>query len=187
MLDQLTLEDPAQLKALADARRLAILRLLVDAPMTSAQLAEALEETIPRLQYHIHELQKAELIEVVESLIRGNLLQKVYRARARYYTLAHGLLSGEAGTEHVRSTSLALLERAGEDLRRLLDAPPEGFDPASDLLHTQRILSVRPEDRPRLQERLRALLAEFSADGAPEDRYLLTLFGWPAPQPPKTP
>ncbi len=184
MLPQLVLDDPAQLKALADPRRMAILRLLIDAPLTSAQLAEALEETVPRLQYHVNELHRAELIEVVDQLLRGNLVQRVYRARARYYTLASSLLQGEAGREHLQQSASALLERARDDLHRLFQRPPAGFDPASDLLHTQRILYVAPEDRPRLHQRLRDLLAEFSQGDDPQHRYQLTLLGWPTPRDP---
>jgi DNA-binding transcriptional ArsR family regulator len=65
MRDELLIETPEQLRALAHPLRQRILQLLTDAPSTNQQLALALGVSPPRLHFHVRELLAAGLIELV--------------------------------------------------------------------------------------------------------------------------
>jgi putative molybdopterin biosynthesis protein len=71
-----------QIKLLADARRLAILRKLMARPATLTQLGEALGETPAWVRHHVKQLELAGLVELVETHITAGVVEKFYQARA---------------------------------------------------------------------------------------------------------
>jgi putative molybdopterin biosynthesis protein len=71
-----------QIKLLADARRLDILRLLMDSPATLSQLARTLKQSPAWIRHHILTLQSAGLIEIAEVRRTGKVTEKFYRAKA---------------------------------------------------------------------------------------------------------
>lgn len=86
------LEDFAQLRLLADPRRLRILRLLMDGPATLTQLAKALRHSPAWVRHHILALEAAGLVEMAGTrTTRGHVL-KFYRARAEAFLLQKMIL-----------------------------------------------------------------------------------------------
>lgn len=68
------------MKIFSDPRRLHILHMASDEPVSVKQLADELQEQPSRLYYHVKKLEEAELLEVVETKIIGNLVEKYYQA-----------------------------------------------------------------------------------------------------------
>ncbi|MGM9925691.1 MAG: helix-turn-helix domain-containing protein [Bacillus sp. (in: firmicutes)] len=68
------------MKLLSDARRVRILHLASDEPITVKQMAEKLNEQPSRLYYHVKKLEDAELLQVTEIKTLGNLVEKYYQA-----------------------------------------------------------------------------------------------------------
>ena len=71
-----------QIKLLADARRLAILRKLMAGPATLTQLGESLGETPAWVRHHVKQLELAGLVELVETRSTAGVVEKFYRAHA---------------------------------------------------------------------------------------------------------
>jgi putative molybdopterin biosynthesis protein len=71
-----------RIKLLADARRMEILRLLMEAPATLTHLARALKQSPAWVRHHILALQAAELIEIGEIRKTGKVHEKFYRAKS---------------------------------------------------------------------------------------------------------
>jgi putative molybdopterin biosynthesis protein len=71
-----------QIKLLADARRMDILRLLMAEPATLTQLASILEKSPAWVRHHILALESADLIELAEVRITGKVTEKFYCAKA---------------------------------------------------------------------------------------------------------
>jgi DNA-binding transcriptional ArsR family regulator len=65
--------------ALADPTRLAVTRLLLDAPRSSGEIAEALSTTRPAMSRHLRVLRRAGLVE--ERADPGDARVRVYRLR----------------------------------------------------------------------------------------------------------
>jgi leucyl aminopeptidase (aminopeptidase T)/DNA-binding transcriptional ArsR family regulator len=85
------LAEDAQVRALSHPERARILNYLVEREATAAQVADALGSTRGGTHYHIRELHKARLVEIVSREERGAGLEKYYRATARNFCLAHGI------------------------------------------------------------------------------------------------
>lgn len=77
------LETIEQMRALAEELRLRIIEALGRQAMTSKQVALLLGEAPAKVHYHLHELEKVGLVNLVDIREKGNMLEKYYRAVAR--------------------------------------------------------------------------------------------------------
>ncbi|AWV88209.1 ArsR/SmtB family transcription factor [Bradymonas sediminis] len=183
MQDTFKIETPEQLKAMSDSRRLELVKQLVEQKMTVAQLAEAVGEDKSKLYYHLKELETHGLIEVVETRQKGNLLEKLYGASARHYTVDRSLFRHEHGMEMVSASVNSLLDSAAAEVNRLAVA---GVDPAevdAKLLQFHHLVRISPSRREEFGERIRALLEEFRVEELddPQDLYTWTMVLCPRP------
>src|SRR3954463_2765977 len=80
-----TISDLAALRAISDPLRTRILRELRDVPRSTAQVAARLGEGTTKLHYHMNELERNGLVELVETRQKGNLIEKYYRAVAGFF------------------------------------------------------------------------------------------------------
>ncbi len=87
-----TLQAFSQIKLLADARRMKILRLLMVSPATLTHLARTLKQSPARVRHHILALQAAGLIEMAEVRKTGKMTEKYYRAKAGAFLLQQMVL-----------------------------------------------------------------------------------------------
>lgn len=76
------LTEPVQFKAIADPFRIQILELLTRQPLTTKQVADILDEVPARVHYHIKVLERAGIVQLVETREKGGVLEKYYRAVA---------------------------------------------------------------------------------------------------------
>lgn len=164
MLQEYVLQDADQVSALAHPLRLRVLNLLYDQPHTNQQLAEQLGESPARLHFHVRELARTGLIELVEERPKGGVLEKYYLATARRFRLAP-TLSGEARAQGMDEVTW---EVARQDLMRAMDhftgRPPE-------LESGQFHVRLSHEALARVREHLRAIAAEVSqAEEQPVER-----------------
>lgn len=76
-----------QIKLLADPRRMAILRRLMNSPATLTQLGRELGKHPAWIQHHVKVLLSAGLVEVAEVRITAGVMEKFYRAKAGAFLL----------------------------------------------------------------------------------------------------
>src|SRR5579871_3809131 len=98
----------AQMRALADPRRVHIVDRLAHQALTVTQLAAQLGLPAPKVHYHVRELERVGLLRLVETREKGGILEKYYRAVARTITVPQALLrsvspdeSGDAITAYI--------------------------------------------------------------------------------------
>jgi len=98
MKDFIIIKDPKVAKLFADQCRRDILHNLRQREMTACQLARLLEKNVSSISHHLNILEKAGLVKQTKTLIKGNLVEKFYRATAKKfiisYTLSEGLIPG---------------------------------------------------------------------------------------------
>ena len=176
-----------ELRAVSHPLRIEILKQLIERPMTTSEVAEALGEKPSKLYYHVAELEKFELIQVVETRQKGNLTEKLYRPRADDFVVDPALFQreGPEGAEVLCQSVSALLDAALLDLRRLAR---RGFLAGARLDQVQRThVAVRqsPAKIAELRRRLRDLLEEFNSQHDPEGaaEVALSLVLYPRPTP----
>jgi putative molybdopterin biosynthesis protein len=105
-----------QIKCLADARRLKILRLLMAEPATLTRLGAALGRSPAWVQHHLRALESAGLVEAGERRVTGRVTEQFYRAVAGAFLLREMILPLEGKDVLLVSGShdLALEQLAGE-------------------------------------------------------------------------
>lgn len=120
------LEHFEQLKALSDPLRAKMMMYLIEKPHTGQQLAEKMDMSRAKIHYHLRELEKNDLINIVRKEEKNGILQKFYRSVAWGFIpgdhlLPHKSEVGELG----RRAALLNSERAKA---RILAAPDEAFN-----------------------------------------------------------
>lgn len=81
------LQDPERAALLLDPLRQRLLEQLME-PASAAVLAKRMGLPRQRVNYHLRELEKAGLLEVVEERRKGNCVERIVRASARSYLIS---------------------------------------------------------------------------------------------------
>lgn len=112
--------DTARAAALLDEQRLAILRQL-DAPDSAAGLARKLGLPRQRVNYHLRELERQRLVELVEERRKGNCIERVVRRSGTAYVISPDVLGslGDATATPDRFSSAYQLAVAAHTIREV--------------------------------------------------------------------
>ena len=166
MEDVFIVKELEQLKGMTDPLRVAVLGQAIAAPVTIAQVAEALGENPRKLYYHFTELERLGLIRVAETRRKGNLLEKWYRAVARFYSVDWSLFHrSPEGMAAFADSITAMLHNSALDFRRRAQdgrLTPEQADLVWPLHH---LFRLREDQVQPFRERLMAVLEEFRGGG----------------------
>ncbi|QFF99932.1 transcriptional regulator [Psychrobacillus glaciei] len=136
------LETYEQLKVISDPLRTKMLIHLVEQPHTGQMLAQELNLSRAKVLYHLRELEKYGIIQLVrKEERRGNIL-KFYQAVARGFIPADHLLTYVESKEATRQSYLEVIDRAKT---RVLTAPDESFELHSSNVEEWNNLSLQTE------------------------------------------
>lgn len=130
MQENYEIENLDQLRAIADMRRLRIIELLRERPMTVTQLGDLLGESPAKVHYHVRELEKVGLLCLVETREKGGILEKYYQPIAREISVEKQLLA--VPTDEALAAASRLLNQIKEGFQSALrtalsqkDQPPK--------------------------------------------------------------
>lgn len=117
-------EDLETLKILADPMRNQILEILAPGKLTINQMAKKLGLSPSKLYYHINLLEKYGLIKEVDSIVKANIIEKVYWVSAYECKMDHNLcnFSTPEGQESVMTVMVTPIDSTREDMMRSLEA-----------------------------------------------------------------
>lgn len=119
MKELLVLDDLEQVKALAVPVRVEIILSLDEQPMTTTQIARLLGEKPNRLYYHVTELERVGILEVVETKQKGNLVEKYYLPVAKVFRIDPTLFArGAEGREAYLQTMISHFDSTIVEYRR---------------------------------------------------------------------
>ncbi len=176
--DVLVVEDPKQLRALADAFRARIVMMLRERAASTSELAGVLETPKGTVGHHVKVLEKAGLIRVVRTRKVRALTEKYYGRVARLF-----VLKGDEGIpDELRGgvRAATMLRQAADEL--IAAGDPDQND-SSALIHVR----LKAEDRRRFEKRLNRLVADLQraedVDGT-SHALAYALFRAPTPLPP---
>ncbi len=126
------LRDPATAAALLDPARLRLVQALGDEGDSASGVARRLGMPRQKANYHLRELERLGLIELVEERRKGNCLERIVRARATTYAMDPamlGALSPDPTNEpdrrsaaHMIAVAARTIAELGELLRRAAHA-----------------------------------------------------------------
>ncbi|ALS78747.1 ArsR/SmtB family transcription factor [Planococcus kocurii] len=136
------LETYEQLKVISDPLRTKMLIHLVEQPHTGQMLAQELNLSRAKVLYHLRELEKYGIIQLVRKEERGGNVLKFYQAVARGFIPADHLLTYVESKEATRQSYLEVIDRAKT---RVLTAPDESFELHSSHVEEWNNLSLQTE------------------------------------------
>lgn len=136
------LETYEQLKVISDPLRTKMLIYLVEQPLTGQMLAKELNLSRAKVLYHLRELEKYGIIQLVKKEERGGNVLKYYQAVARGFIPADHLLTYVESKEATRQSHLEVIDRAKT---RVLTAQDESFELQSTDIDEWNNLSLQTE------------------------------------------
>lgn len=160
--------DLETLKILADPLRNQILEILAPEKLTTNQMAEKLGLTPSKLYYHINLLEKYGLIQEVDTIVKANIIEKVYWITAYECKMAQNLcnFSTPEGQESVMTAMVTPIDSTREDILRSLEARATALDQGAEI-HPREVVIFREvremSDRTadKFAERIKEVLEEF--------------------------
>ncbi|MGG1663581.1 ArsR/SmtB family transcription factor [Brevibacillus sp. NRS-1366] len=184
------IESYDQLKVISDPLRTKMLMHLVEKPYTGQQLSQLFELSRAKILYHLRELEKHGIIQLVRKEEKGGNILKYYQAVARGFIPADHLLTYTESQEATRQSYIEVLQRART---RVLTASEEAFA----------LKTSHPEEWPRISlqseikvseeafvsflQKYRALLTELqqtaSSDSSAKQDYYLMITGFQIDEP----
>lgn len=162
------IHDPRRAAALLDPLRLKLLERLSE-PNSASGLARQLRLPRQKVNYHLRELEKAKLVELVEERRKGNCIERVVRATAVTYVIdpaALGKLAADPSRVRDRFSSAYLVAVAARAIHELAalraGAEKAGKKLATMTLETE-VRFASAEARNAFAEELTNALADLTA------------------------
>jgi DNA-binding Lrp family transcriptional regulator len=162
------INDLETLKILADPLRNQILEILAPERLTINQMAEKLGLAPSKLYYHINLLEKNGLIQEVDSIVKANIIEKVYWITAYDCKMADNLcnFSTPEGQESVMTAMVTPIDSTREDILRSLQARSTALEQGAEE-HPRQVVIYRElrlmsdEIADRFAERIKEITREF--------------------------
>jgi DNA-binding transcriptional ArsR family regulator len=187
-----TIQDREVLKILADPLRSQILETVLSEKHTVKQVADKLGLAPSKLYYHFNLLEQQGLIEVVETRLVANMMEKRYQAVYNEIEIDPTILSPatDEGKEAVNTLITSTIDTTRDDLLRSLQARyfqlEQGApaDPRRIILNRM-TANISNERVPEFLDRIQALINAFAdADCSPDDEntkpYAMTVAFYPS-------
>lgn len=125
MKQMMTLQTRDQLKALSDPFKAEMMMRLLEKPYTGQQLSKHFKVSRAHIHYHLKELERNGLVEIVKKEEKNGIIQKFYESVARGFTPSAELLPhiNEVG----ESSRQMLIQMIETTKGQLLAAPAKSF------------------------------------------------------------
>jgi len=159
MLEHYEIENIEQLRTVADIRRLRIIELLAERPMTVTQLGELMGEAPAKMHYHVRELEKAGLLHLVETREKGGILEKYYQPVAREISVEKQLFS--APLDEALATTSKILNQIKEGFQRAFRIALEQKDERPKIALFSSYIYLTDEEQKQLYKQICELLKPY--------------------------
>ncbi|GCE21233.1 helix-turn-helix domain-containing protein [Dictyobacter kobayashii] len=153
-----------QLRAISDQLRVTILHVLRDQAMTTKQLGDRLELAPAKVHYHVRELERVGLVQLVETREKGGILEKYYQPVARNFSVSSEILLSSPPDE-VFSLLSDMLEQSKADFLRSARQSLERKNDLDNVLLRLVQLRATHEEMTALSEQIFALLQPYEDRG----------------------
>jgi DNA-binding transcriptional ArsR family regulator len=178
-------EDLETLKILADPMRNQILEILAPEKLTINQMAKKLGLSPSKLYYHINLLEKYGLIQEVDSIVKANIIEKVYWISAYECKMDHDLcnFSTPEGQESTMTVMVTPIDSTREDMIRSLEARATALNQGAeehprDVVIYRELRKMSDQAADAFSERIKEVLDDFEdyeEDGESEDIHVRAL------------
>lgn len=164
----LMVKDLETLKIIADPLRNQIMEVLAPEKLTVNQIADRLGLAPSKLYYHINLLEKYGLIQEVDSIVKANIIEKIYWITAYDFKMDDNLcnFSTPLGQQSLMTSLLAPIDTTREDILRSLEARATALEKGAEKHPRQVVVyremrSMSDEMADQFAERIKSLLKDF--------------------------
>jgi DNA-binding transcriptional ArsR family regulator len=179
MLDVAVIEDAAAAQSSLDALRAELLAALRE-PGSAASLAARVGAPRQKVNYHLRELERHGLVQLVEERRKGNVMERIVQATAASYVISPAAL-GPAQPDPSRTPDrlsarwlVAVAARLVRDVGALINGAARANQKVATFAMDGEVRFASAKDRADFTERLAstasALIAEYHDANAPEGR-----------------
>ncbi|MGB8347128.1 MAG: helix-turn-helix domain-containing protein [Ktedonobacteraceae bacterium] len=162
MLESYEINTLEQLRAVADTLRIRIIDLLIDHPMTVTQLGNALGLAPAKIHYHVRELEKVGLLELVEKREKGGVLEKYYQPIARDFSVSKDLFMTAPPDDSLAAMG-AYIDQIKDGFQSALRAALERKDEHTPLTLGGWRLYVTSEEHKQIFDKILALAKQYES------------------------
>jgi DNA-binding transcriptional ArsR family regulator len=181
------LEEPEKLRgALVPLRRRLLARLRT--PASASELAREFEVSRQKLNYHLHKLEEAGLVELVGQRRRRGFVERVLKSRADAYVIDPALMSTEAktaraGDRHAADHLVDVSATTVREVARMQSAADRSGKRLLTFTLESEVRLAEPGDLHRFTDALAGALADVIAafDTPGGRRYRVVAAGHPTP------
>lgn len=179
MFEVVVIDDPAAAEVTLDPVRNRILAELAE-PASATALAAKVGQPRQKVNYHLRELERHGLVELVEERRKGNMTERVMRATASSYVISPAVL-GSAAPDPARSPDrlsarwlLALASQLVRDVGALVTGASKAGKPVATFALDGEIRFASAADRAafadELTQAVTALIGKYHDEAAPRGR-----------------
>ncbi|UCE00243.1 MAG: winged helix-turn-helix transcriptional regulator [Chloroflexota bacterium] len=162
------IKDLETLKILADPLRNQILEILAPEKLTVTQIADKLGLVPSKLYYHINLLEKHGLIQEVETVVKANIIEKIYWITAYECRMDENLcnFSTPQGRQSIQTTMVSPIETTREDILRSLEARATALEKGAEehprqVVIFREIRSMTDQQADEFAARIKTVLEDF--------------------------
>jgi DNA-binding transcriptional ArsR family regulator len=180
MLESYEIHTVEQLRAVADVLRIQIIEALIEQPMTVTQVGELLGIAPAKIHYHVRELEKVGLLQLVETREKGGILEKYYQPIARDFSVAYGLFLSASSDDSLAATG-AYIDEVKLGFQRAMRASLERKDEQPFLMLGSGRLYVTKEEHKEIEKKIVDLFKAYETRRGIEGEQLATytVIGYP--------
>ncbi|HON42436.1 MAG TPA: winged helix-turn-helix domain-containing protein [Bacillota bacterium] len=164
-----------ELRALLDRKRVVILRMLAEEPLTVKQLADKMGLVPASVHYHVKVLERSGLVDLVGSKEKSGILEKYYRSIAREFQVDPSLGSAPEAPGLALDALIRDMRSSISHLQQIGDTDP--------LINVQLVnVNLSRDAAARFADRIHELAEEFKAAEEPgaQEAYTLALAVYPS-------
>lgn len=163
ILDEVTIDDEAQLEALGSPMRMRVLSA-ARKPRSVREIAETLDVPVTRLYYHVNLLHEAGFIEVVHTRKSGARLEKLYRITGKSIVVGPALVENAPDPEMTaRALAAVVLEPAVLEAETAIIDRLSG-EPGQRLDLGRSLAVLSPDEALAISEQIEALVRDHLSD-----------------------
>ena len=192
MKDVHYLESPEDVKTFMDRTRIRIFAdIMGNRRLTVKQIATELDQPVTRVHYHVKELERIGVLEVVDTNLKRNLVERLYSRTAGSIMLGPDVrrqlraLPPDSGNDATVSMLLTALDYVQGEITRYLNGV--ALDEACAAAGTDQsecgwmadTLFLDDNDRTNLHQACKDLFAQYHAGGAGKKRHKMLTVNFP--------
>lgn len=143
-----------EIKVFTDPFRMKILFALDEEPLTVKQLADRLGEVPSKVHYHVKELERIGVLEIVDKKEKAGIVEKYYFPTAERFKIEKVVVNEDGWKDHIENLRDTMFKNVSEDFSNYLK---KRHDDDKEILNYG-ILNLTDEEVDELKKKLEELI-----------------------------